>query len=82
MEQTCLHCLHHLILQHQILHIGNRNNYPLRPRQTALSAKVKEPFDFMGHAADCLNFALLIHRACHRQILPNRQFCQRGKNAV
>ena len=82
MEQTVLHRLHHLILQHQILHIGNRNNYPLCPRQTAFSAKVEEPFDFMGHTADCLNFALLVDRTRHRQILTNRQFRQGGKNAV
>ena len=38
--------------------------------------------DSVCDAADGLNFPFLVDRTCHRQILTDGQFCQRGQDAV
>ena len=43
---------------------------------------VEEPFDLLVDAADRLNFAMLVHRSGHRQILPQRDVRQRRQQGI
>lgn len=81
-EQAIPYRIYHFFAQHQFLDVGLRNQNTLGSGESPLFAKLEEAFDLMGNTANCLDLAALVHRTGHRQILPDRQLCQRGQDAV
>ena len=74
--------LDHILAQHQMLDIRLRDQHALRSGQAALLANVEEALDLLVDAADGLNFAVLIDRSGHRQILPQRDVRQRRQQRI
>ena len=54
--------LHHFTVEHQVLHVGFRNDHTLGAGQTTLElAGGKEAFNFLVHTANGLHLAKLVH---------------------
>ena len=65
-----------------MLHIGARNQDALRPAKPSFLTDIEEPFDFLVYAANGLNLSLLVHRARHGEILPQRNLGQSRQKRV
>ena len=52
--------------QHQVLHVGGRDQHALLAGQSRAPADVEEALDLLVHAADRLHLAVLVHRAGDR----------------
>jgi len=75
-----LYSFNNVLPQQSGLDVRFRNEHAC-VRQSLDLANVKKAFDFFNYAADGLNIALLIHRARHGNVLPQRQIGERGKRA-
>src|SRR5882757_11513039 len=76
------HGFEDVFAQHQVLDVGIGHHHTLRAGEAFDAADVKEPLDFFVYSADGLNGALLVDRASHRDILPQRQSRERRREGV
>ena len=65
-----------------MLNIGAWNQNALRPVQPSFLTDIEEAFDFLVYAANGLNLPLLVHRAGHGEILPQRKLGQGRQKRV
>src|SRR5215472_7176578 len=66
------HGIEHVFPQHQVLHVGLRDHHALRAGKTFDAADIKKTLNLFVYASDGLDIALLIDRAGHRDVLPQR----------
>src|SRR5260370_10883577 len=67
------HRFQNIFAQHQVLDVGIGHHHTLRAGKAFNATDVEESFDFFVYSANGLNSALLVDRASHRDILPQRQ---------
>ena len=72
MEFSVIHGFQNIFAQHQIRHIGARNNHAMLAGQSLTDADIEEALDFFVNTADRLNLAKLINRAGYGNALFNR----------
>ena len=82
MEHALLHCLHDFIAEHQLPDIGCRDDNALPSCESTFFAQLKEALDLVGHAADGLDLAPLVHGTGDCQILADGQAGEGGEDAV
>ena len=73
LEPAALDGLHHVIAQHQVLHVVRREDDALVPVEARDLARVVEALDLVGDAAHHLGRAVLSERAAHREALAHRR---------
>ena len=81
-ELAVLHRLHHVLAQHQVLHVGPGDQHALLLVQPPGAADVEEALDLLVDAADRLHLALLVDRAGDGQRLPDRRLRQGREQRV
>src|SRR5690606_9899764 len=63
MEAPVAHRLDHLVVEHQVLNVGRRDDHPLAPGESGRLADLVVAFDLLRHPADRLDLAVLVDRA-------------------
>ncbi len=82
MEVTFFDRVHDFFTQHQVLDIGLGDDHPLAAGQPLGFTDIKIAFDLLVHAADGLDFALLVHRTGDRNPLIQGNIRKAGKHRV
>ena len=73
---------HHVVTQHQLVHVGGRNQNALLAAQAARLADVEEAFDLFVDPADRPARAELVDRAGDRQALLDRRVGERREQGA
>src|SRR4029450_2993658 len=74
--------LYHIWPQHEITHVGLRDNHTLCPREPTLHTDIIKALDLLIDAANSLDVAPLVDRTSYSQILPYLQIGQTGEQRV
>src|SRR6202040_397066 len=64
--------IQNIFAEHQVFNVGGGDHHALAAGQPLDTADTEISFNFFVHSADGLNVTLLIHRAGHRDVLPQR----------
>src|SRR5262245_604482 len=73
---------HNVVPEHQVLHVGDGDEYPLLSRQPLSSTDVEKAFDFLVDAADDLHLSILVDRTGHRHALLDGQIRQGREESI
>ena len=81
-KQTLFYSTNNLVAEHQVGAVSMGNQNPLCAVQALSFTSAKEAFDLLVHTTYGKNLTMLVHSACHPNVLLNGQTRQRGEQCI